>query len=185
MRWFQALLNELATNREELATDREYKRTFDHSLTVLFGGFPGDPLPSVKRDVDLESMMRSLRADGNTARESAVCAATNLISALVTPLSDAERHAAIKALEQHDDPNNSVYKGFHYMLQVVEQIEVKPALLSRLSYEMVGQLRGLSREAIQSWWIEAEVPKLIDEIIKDEASARQIAARFAPRRRDD
>jgi hypothetical protein len=177
MRWFQAFLN-------ELANDREYKQTFDNSLTAMFGGFPGDLLPSLKRGVDLDSMMRSLRADGNTARESAVHAATNLISALIAPLSDTERQVAIEALERHDDPNNPVYKGFHYMLQVVEQLGAKPALLSRLSYEMVGQLRGMSQAAIQAWWIEAEVPKLVDEVVKGEASAQEIAERFAPRGRD-
>lgn len=177
MRWFQAFLN-------ELTNDRKYRQTFDQSLTAMFGGFPGDLLPSLKRDVDLDRMMRSLGADGNTARESAVYAATNLIGALIAPLSDTERQAAIKALERHDDPNNPVYKGFHYMLQVVEQLGAKPALLSRLSYEMVGQLRGLSRAAIQAWWLEAEVSKLVDEIVKREASAQKIAERFAPTRRD-
>jgi hypothetical protein len=154
MRWFHAFLS-------EVTNERAYKRTFDHSLTALFGGFPGDLIPSLKRDVDLDDLMRSLRADGNTARESAVYAATALISALIAPLSDTERQAAIEALERHDD-QNSVYRGFHYMLHVVEQLGVKPALLSRISYEMVGLLHGVSREAIQAWWTEAEVPRLID-----------------------
>ena len=34
-------------------------------------------------------------------------------------LSDTERHAAIEALERHDN-RNSVYRGFHYMLNVVQ-----------------------------------------------------------------
>ncbi len=176
MRWFQAFLN-------ELANDRQYKQTFDQSLTAIFGGFPGDLLPSLKRGADLDSMMRSMRNHGNSARESAVYAATNLISAIIARLSDTERQAAIEALERHDDPNNPIYKGFHYMLQVAEQFGAKPALLSRLSYEMVGQLRGLSRAAIQAWWIEAEVPKLVDEVERAEASAQKIAERFAPTRR--
>jgi hypothetical protein len=172
MRWFHAFLN-------EVANERAYKRTFDHSLTALFGGFPGDLIPSLKGDVDLDDLMRSLRADGNTARESAVYAATALISALIAPLNDTERQAAIEALERHDD-QNSVYRGFHYMLHVVEQLGVKPALLSRISYEMVGLLHGVSREAIQAWWTEAEVPRLVD----GDGSAQGIAERFAPRRRD-
>ena len=172
MRWFSAFL-------DEVANEREYKQTFDHSLTDLFDGFPGDLFASLKRDVDLHNMMRSLRADGNTARESAVYAATALISALVASLRETERRAAIEALERHDN-QNSVYRGFHYMLHVAEQLGVKPALLSRLSYEIVGQLRGVPAEVIQAWWTEAEVPRLLS----GDGSAQRIAQRFAPRRRD-
>lgn len=172
MRWFHAFLN-------EVANERAYKRTFDHSLIALFGGFPGDLLSSLKRGVDLDDLMRSLRTDGNTARESAVYATTALISALIATLSDTERQAAIEALERHDG-QNSVYRGFHYMLHVAQQLGVKPALLSRISYEMVGLLHGVSREAIQAWWTEAEVPRLLD----GDGSAQGIAERFAPRRRD-
>jgi hypothetical protein len=172
MRWFSAFLN-------EVANEREYKQTFDRSLTNLFDGFPGDLLASLKRNVDLDDLMRLLRADGNTARESAVYAAIALISVLVGSLSDTERQAAIEALKRHDD-QNSVYRGFHYMLHVAEQLGVKPALLSRLSYEMIGQLHGVSAEAIQAWWTEAEVPRLLS----GDGSARGIAQRFAPRRRE-
>jgi hypothetical protein len=172
MRWFSAFLN-------EVANEREYKQTFDRSLTNLFDGFPGDLLAALQRDVDLDDMMRSLRDNGNMARESAVHAATALISALVARLSEAERQAAIEALERPDD-QNSIYRGFHYMLHVVEQLGVKPALLSRLSYEIVGQLRGVPTEVIQAWWTEVEVPRLLN----GEGSARGIAQRFAPRRRE-
>ena len=65
------------------------------------------------------------------------------------------------------------------MLHVAEQL-VKPALLSRLSYEMIGQLHGVSAEAIQAWWTDAEVPRLLS----GDGSERGIAQRFAPRRRD-
>jgi hypothetical protein len=173
MEWFRAFLT-------ELNTDREYQQTFDRSLALLFGGFPSDLLPSLKRRLDLENLMRSLRANGNTAQESAVYAATNLISMLIGTFSNAEREAALETLERHDDPNNPTYKGFHYMLQAVEQLRVKPALLSRISYEIVGGLWGMSPEVIQAWWSEAEVPKLLDEIVKEEATAQKIAQRFAP-----
>ena len=169
--WFSAFLN-------EVANEREYKQTFDHSLTDLFDGFPGDLFASLKRDVDFHDMMGSLRADGNTARESAIYAAIALISVLVGALSDTERQAAIEALNRHDD-QNSVYRGFHYMLHVAEQL-VKPALLSRLSYEMIGQLHGVSAEAIQAWWTDAEVPRLLS----GDGSARGIAQRLAPRSGD-
>jgi hypothetical protein len=73
MKWFSAFLN-------EVTNEREYKQTFDRTLTNLFDGFPGDLFASFKRDVDLDDLMRLLRADGNTARESAVYAAIALIS---------------------------------------------------------------------------------------------------------
>lgn len=168
MRWFSAFIN-------EVAIEREYKQTFDRALTNLFDGFPGDLLASLKRDVDLDDLMRLLRADGNTARESSVYAAITLVSVLVGALTDTARTAAIEALKRHDN-QNSVYRGFHYMLHVAEQLGAKPALLSRLSYEMIGQLHGLSADAIQAWWTEAEVPRLLS----DDGSARDIAQRFAP-----
>jgi hypothetical protein len=62
-------------------------------------------------------------------------------------------------------------------MHVAEQLGVKPALLSRLSYEIIGQLHGLSAEAIQAWWTEAEVPRLLS----GEGSERDIAQRFSPR----
>ena len=170
MRWFSAFLS-------EVANEREYKQTFDRALTNLFYGFPGDLLVSLKRDVDLHDLMRLLRADGNSARESSVYAAITLISVLVGALSDTERQTAIEALKRHDD-QNSVYRGFHDMLRVAEQLGAKPALISRLSYEMIGQLHGMSAEAIQTWWTEAEVPRLL----RGDGSAREIAQRFTPRK---
>jgi hypothetical protein len=174
MKWFRTFLI-------ELNTDREYQQTFDRSLALLFGGFPDDLLPSLKRILNLDHVLQRLRGDGNTAKESAVYAATELISVFTATLSDTEKQAALKALERHDDFNNAVYNGFRYMLQAVEQLGAKPALLSRISYEMVGGLWGMSPQAIQAWWSEAEVPKLLDEIVREEASARKIAQRFAPR----
>jgi hypothetical protein len=52
------------------------------------------------------------------------------------------------------------------LCEIVEQLNLKPALLSRISYEVVDQVWGVSQETIQAWWIEAEVPKLIDEAAK-------------------
>jgi hypothetical protein len=173
MNWFRAFLT-------ELSTDREYQQTFDRSLALLSGGFPEDLLLSLN-SLDLDELMRSLRAKGNTAQESAVYAAINLIRIYIATLSNTERKTALQALERHDDPNNPTYNGFQYMLQAVEQLGAKSALLSRVSYEMVGGLWGMSPEAIQTWWSETEVPKLLDETVKDEASAQKIAKRFAPR----
>jgi hypothetical protein len=127
----------------------------------------------LKREVDLDEMMRSLRAAATQpAKVPSMQPPTSSACSLLL--------SAIRR-ERHDDPDNPVYKGFHYMLQVVEQLCVKPALLSRISYEMVGGLRGMSPKSIQAWWSEAEVSKLLDEIVKEETSAQKIAQRFAPR----
>jgi hypothetical protein len=150
-------------------------------LTLLFAGFPDDLLPSLRRANNLDGTLRLLGADGNTTRESAVYAAITLVGAVVANLTDTERQAAIEALARHDDPNNPVSKGFRYMLHVVEQLGAKPALLSRMSYEIVGHLHGICLEAIQAWWTETEVPRLVDDVLQAEASAQVIAQRFAPR----
>jgi hypothetical protein len=173
MKWFRTFLT-------ELNADREYQQTFDRSLALLFGGFPDDLLFSLKRTLNLDHVLQKLRGDGNPAQQSAVYAATELISVFTATLGDTEKQAALKALERHDDLNNEVYNGFRYMLQAVEQLGAKPALLSRISYEMVGGLWGMSPQAIQAWWSEAEVPKLLEEIVKEEASVQRIAKRFAP-----
>ena len=83
------------------ADNREYKRTFDDCLLLLFHAFP-DALPSLKRGVDLTDMMRSLQADGSNARESSVHAATMLIGPLLASLSGAERQAALEAFEREE-----------------------------------------------------------------------------------
>jgi hypothetical protein len=173
MKWFRTFLT-------ELNTDREYQQSFDRSLALLFGGFPDDLLPSLKRRVDLDDAMQRLRAKGNTAHESAVHSATELISVFTATLSDIEKQEALEAFERHDDLH-AVYRGFRYMLQAVEQLGAKSALLSRISYEIIGELWGMSPQAIQAWWSEAEVPKLLEEIMREEASAQKIAKRFAPR----
>lgn len=48
-------------------------------------------------------------------------------------------------------------------------LSVKPALLSRISYEMVGQLSGMSREAIQAWWMETEVQKVTEDFVNEKS----------------
>jgi hypothetical protein len=168
MRWFKAFLN-------ELDKDREYKHIFDNSLTSMFAGFPGDVPNSLKHRIDLDSTMRSLRADGNTACESAVYAVIDLISTLIAPVPAKEKQAALEALERHDHEGTPLSRGFYEMLQVVEQLDVKPALRSRISYEIVGQLKGMSPAAIHAWWIAVEVPNLIDNVATAEPSTHEIA----------
>jgi hypothetical protein len=146
------------------ADNREYEQTFDNCLLLLFHAFP-DALPSLKRGVDLTDMMRSLQADCSNARESSVHAATMLIGPLLASLSGAERQAALEAFER-EDPNDPIYKGFNYMFDIVNWLRlIDPPpnrwqlLVSRLSYEIGGQLRGMPRETIHARRMEAEVQK--------------------------
>ena len=166
--WSHGGSGQLRTFLKKRADNREYKQTFEDCLLLLFHGFP-DALPSLKRGVDLTGMMRSLQADGSNARESSVHAATMLIGPLLSSLIGAERQAALEAFER-EDPNDPVYKGFNYMFDIVDWLRVKDPppnrwqlLVSRLSYEIGGQLRGMPRETIQARWIEAEVQKVADE----------------------
>ena len=152
------------------ADNREYKRTFDDCLLLLFHAFP-DALPSPKRGVDFTDMMWSLQADGSNARESSVRAATMLIGPLLASLSGAERQAALEAFEK-EDPNDPIYKGFKYMFDIVNWLRVIDPppnrwqlLVSRLSYEIGGQLRGMPRETIHARRMEAQVQKEVPRSI--------------------
>ena len=165
---FQAL-------RKKRAANRDYEQTFDACIRVLFCGFPDDAMPSIERHVDLKGIMRTLRADGSTARESSVYAATMLVGPLLASLSDMERQATIEAFGRQD-PNDPIYKGFNYMFQVVKQLQaLEPEargrwelLVSRLSSEIEGQLRGgKSTEAIHAKWMEGEVEKVAEDFRSD------------------
>jgi hypothetical protein len=50
------------------------------------------------------------------------------------------------------------------MFQVVEQLNVSPALVSYLNTEVAGQLRGMSQEAIFNSWVEVRIGRVIGEL---------------------
>jgi hypothetical protein len=86
-----------------------------------------------------------------------------LIRKLIGPLSKQERQELAQAFLQND-ASNQTYKGFKYMFQVVEQLNVSPALVSYLNAEVAGQLRGMSQEAIFNSWVEAQIGGVIGQI---------------------
>src|SRR6185312_3075939 len=152
----QALLKKRATNRA-------YKRGVDDCLSVLFCGFPQGLLPTLRRHVDIWGLVRRGQAEGIDVRACSVQVVVLLIRKILGPLSKHERQEIARAFLQ-DDASNPTYKGFKYMFQVVEELNVSPALVSYLKTEVAGQLRGMSQEAIFNSWIEAQIGGVMGQL---------------------
>jgi hypothetical protein len=153
---FQALL-------EKRATNCAYKRTVDECLTVLFCGFPNGLLSSLRQRVGNSGLVRRGQAEGTDARACSVQVAVLLIRKIIGRLSKQERQELAQAFLRND-ASNPTYKGFKYMFQVVEQLNVSPALVSYLNSEVAGQLRGMSQEAIFNSWVEAQIGGVINQL---------------------
>ena len=165
---FQGLLKKRATNRA-------YKRAVDDCLSVLFGGFPG-LLPTLRRHVDIWGLVRRGQAEGTDVRACSVQVVVLLIRKIIGPLSKHERQELARAFLQND-ASNPTYRGFKYMLQAVEQLNVAPALVSYVNTEVAGQLRGMSQEAIFNSWVEAQIGGVIGQL-------RERSREEAERKRD-
>ena len=165
---FQALLKKRATNRA-------YKRAVDDCLSVLFGGFPG-LLPPLRRHVDIWGLVRRGQAEETDVRACSVQVVVLLIRKIIGPLSKHERQELARAFLQND-ASNPTYKGFKYMLQAVEQLNVAPALVSYVNTELAGQLRGMSQEAIFNSWVEAQIGGVMGQL-------RERSREEAERKRD-
>jgi hypothetical protein len=157
---FQALLKKRAINR---AYNRAYSRTVDDCLTVLFCGFPHGLLPALRHRVNTSSLVRRGQAEGNNARACSVQLAVLLSRQIIGPLSRQERQDLAQAFLQNE-ASNPTYKGFRYMFQVAEQFGVSPALVSYLTTEVAGQLRGMSQEAIFNSWVEAQIGGVMGQL---------------------
>ena len=168
-RMLQALLKKRATNRA-------YKRAVDDCLSVLLCGFPNGLLPSLRRHVDNSGLVRRGQAEGTDARACSVQVAVLLIRKIIGPLSKHERQELARAFLQND-ASNPTYKGFKYMFQIVEQLNVSPALVSYLNTEVAGQLRGMSQEAIFNSWVEAQIGGVMGQL-------RERSREEAERKRD-
>ena len=163
---FQALLKKRATNRA-------YKRAVDDCLSVLFGGFPG-LLPTLRRHVDIWALVRRGQAEGTDVRSCSVQVVVLVIRKIIGRLSKHERQELARAFLQND-ASNPTYKGFKYMLQAVEQLNVAPALVSYVNTEVAGQLRGMSQEAIFNSWVEAQIGGVMGQLrerSREEAEAK-------------
>jgi hypothetical protein len=155
-RMFQALLNKRAANQA-------YKRAVDDCLTVLFCGFPDGWLPLVKNQVDVSRLARRGQVGGTDARDCSVQVVILLIRKIIGGLSKQERQAVVQAFLQND-ASNPTYKGFNQMFQVVQHLKVSPALVSYLTTEVAGQLRGMSQEAIFNSWVEAQIGGVMGQL---------------------
>ena len=153
---FQTLLKKRAANRA-------YNRIVDDCLRVLFCGFPHDLLPRLRHQVGISSLVRRGQAEGTNARVCSVQAAVLLLRKVIDPLSKHERHELAQAF-LHDDARNPTYKGFKRMLQVVEQLNVSPALVSYVKTEVAGHLRGMSQDAIFNSWVEAQIGGVMGQL---------------------
>jgi hypothetical protein len=95
---------------------------------------------------------------------------------IIGSLSKHERQKLARAFLQ-DDTSNPTYKGFKYMLGVVEELNVSPALVSYVNTEVAGQLRGMSQEAIFNSWVEAQIGGVMCQL-------REQSSEEAERKRD-
>lgn len=148
---------------EKRATNREYQRSVDDCLTVLFCGFPEVLLASLRQRVGSSGLVRRGQAEGTDARACSMQVAVLLIRKIVGSLSKQDRQDVAQAFLQNDD-SNPTYKGFKYMLQVAEQFNVSSALVSYLNAEVAGQLGGMSQGAIFNSWIEGRIDSAIGQL---------------------
>jgi len=145
----QALLKRRAANHA-------YKKAVDDCLSMLFWEFPPALLPTLKRHVDVWALVRRGQAEGTDVRACSVQVVVLLIRKIMGRLSQTERQELARAFLRND-ASNPTYKGFKYMLQVVEELNVSPALVSYVSTEVAGQLRGMPQGAIFNSWVEAQI----------------------------
>jgi hypothetical protein len=146
---FQALL-------KKRAIDRAYDRIVDDCLAVLFCGFPPGLLPALRRRANISGLVRRGQAEGNSARACSVQVAVLLSRKIIGHLNKREREELAQAF-LHNEASNPTYKGFKYLFQVAEQFNVSPALVSYLTTEVAGQLRGMSQKAIFNSWVDAQI----------------------------
>jgi hypothetical protein len=138
------------------AAGRAYRRAVDDCLQILFCGFPEALLPSVKRQIDVSGLVRRGQVAGTDARACSVQVVIVLSRKIIGRLSEQERETVAQAFLRND-ASNPTYKGFTRMFHVVQLLKVSPALVSYLTTEVAGQLRGLSQQAIFNSWVEAQI----------------------------
>jgi len=165
----QALLKKRATNRA-------YKTAVDDCLSILFRGFPPGFLPPLRRHIDVWALVRRGQAAGTDIRACSVQVVVLLTRKIIGRLSQYERQELARAFLQND-AGNPTYKGFKYMLQVVEQLHVSPALVSYVRTEVAGQLRGMPQGAIFNSWVEAQIGGMMGHL-------RERSREEAERKRD-
>jgi hypothetical protein len=157
------------------AAHRAYKSAVDDCITVLLSGFP-DGLSSAKHQLRISSIVRRSQVERTQVRACAVQVTILLLRKMIGRLSKAERQAVAEAFLRND-VTNLTYKGLNRMFQVVQRLNVSPALVSYLTAEVAGQLRGISQHAIFSSWVDTQVGGAIGKLRKhciDEAKSNRL-----------
>jgi hypothetical protein len=85
------------------------------------------------------------------------------IREIIGQLSKQDRLELAQAFVRND-ASNPTYKGFKYMFQLVEQLQVSPALVSYFNTEVAGQLHGMSQTQIFNSWVEAQIGGVIGRL---------------------
>ena len=158
------------------AASRAYQSAVEDCLSVLFCGFPDGLLPFVKHRIHVSDLVRRGRVEGTDARVCSVQVAIPLIRKIIGRLSEQERQTVAQAFLRND-ASNTIYKGFIQMFQVVQQLNVSPALVSYLTTEVAGHLRGMTQEAIFNSWVEAQIGGVMGQL-------REQSREEAERKRD-
>jgi hypothetical protein len=153
---FQALLKKRASNQA-------YDRLVEDCLAILFRGFPHGLFLALRHRAGYSRLVRRGRTEGTDARDCSVQAAILLIRKLIGGLSKRERQDLAQAF-MRKDTGNPIFKGFKDMFEVIEQLNVSPALVSYLNTEIAGQLHGLSQQAIFNSWVEAQIGGVIGKL---------------------
>ena len=133
-------------------------------------------LPTLRRHVDIWGLVRRGQAEATDVRACSVQVVVLFIRKIIGRLSKHERQELARAFLQND-ASNPTYRGFKYMLQAVEQLNVAPALVSYVNTELAGQLRGMSQEAIFNSWVEAQIGGVMGQL-------RERSREEAERKRD-
>jgi hypothetical protein len=145
------------------AAHRTYRGAVDDCITVLLCGFPDDLRSLVKHQVRISSLVRRGQVAGTDVRACAVQVVILLVRKMIGRLSKKERQIVAEAFLRND-ATNPTYKGLNRMFQVVQRLNVSPALVSYLTAEVAGQLRGMSQEAIFTSWVETQIGGAIGQL---------------------
>ncbi len=114
-------------------------------------------------DVDLKTLVAEHERNKTPVQDCAVYAAALLLTQGIERLNEMQRNEALDAFRDKNT-TNKLYLGVSQMLSVVDRFKVEPTLRRWLLYQVLGKLRGMSRDQIVSWWGEAEVNRIADEI---------------------
>jgi hypothetical protein len=141
----------------------QYAKEVDEHLRVMFDGFERRIFKVLTWMIDLRPFIAEHERNRTPVQECAVYAAAFLLAKMIEQLPEKQKLAALDALRDKD-LTNKLYLGVSQMFSVVDRFGVPPPLKRWMLYQVIGALRGMTAEQIASWWGEAEVNRVADEI---------------------